>query len=225
MQYTKAERTRNLRYKRPALQSLGYEYISNELYEIIEACSDIRWFVENENETLLNALDGNEEDEFEFRMAFSDLETKAEQLNGALQNWEIRDEFDDCTVALVGNRYITVGYDSSEEDYFSLTSYEQGLARTESGKRLMRHTKAEMISIIGQCFGITMAFLDLRQTYDYLKATFDILKDENTSLLQMIKEIDEAYEKANEDGFCDWDDSVKRFNSLIKNLPDMAWAE
>lgn len=65
---------------------------------------------------------------------------------------------DDCTVALIGNRYNTLGYDSEEEDYFSLTGYEQELAQTEAGKRLMRMTKAEMISTIGQCFGITLAF-------------------------------------------------------------------
>ena len=47
---------------------------------------------------------------------------------------------------------------------------------------------------MGQCFGILIAFLDLRQQYDYLKATFDILRDENTSLLQQIKAIDAAYD-------------------------------
>ena len=93
-------------------------------------------------------------------------------------------EFDDATVALIGNRYNLVGYDSEEEDYFSLTSYEEGLAQTEAGKRLCRLTKTEMLSRIGWAFGLMLAFFDLRQKYDYLKATFDILRDENTSLAE-----------------------------------------
>lgn len=225
MNMTKAERSRNLRYKRPALESLGYEAIDNELYEIGTACSDIRWFVENDSNTLLNALNGDEDDEYEYRMAFSDLEAKTEELSDKLHDWDIRDEFDDCTVALIGNRYNVIGYDGLEEDYFSLTGYEQGLAQTESGKRLMRHTKAEMISIIGQCFGITLAFMDLRQKYDYLKATFDILRDENTSLLQIIRAIEEAYEKANESNFYNWQDETKRFNQLLASLPERTWLE
>ena len=73
-----------------------------------------------------------------------------------------------------------------------------------SGKRLMRKTKEEMISIIGQCFGIVIAYLDLRQSYDYLKATFDILRDDNLSILKMIKEIEAAYEAAEKEQFSEY---------------------
>lgn len=221
----KAVRTRNLRYKRPALASLGYEIISNELYEIGNACADVQWFIEGDSENLLNALNGDEDAEYEFRIAFSDLQSKTELLSGSLQDWDIRDSFDDCTVGLIGNRYKTIGFDDSEEDYFSLTTYEQELALTEAGKRFMRLTKQEMIATIGQCFGIVIAYLDLRQSYDYLKATFDILRDENTSLLKIIKEIEAAYEEASEDGFISYKDKTKRFDSLLANLPDRTWLE
>ena len=227
---SKAERTQKLRYKRPALASLGYDSIKSELWEINDECSEVQWFVDNDSETLLNALDGDDEAEYEFRMAFSDLSGKAEQLlntiNDSYGEKGIRDYFDDCTVALIGNRYKTLGFDFEEEDYFSLTSYEQELAYTESGKKLMRLTKAEMISTIGQCLGIVIAFLDLRHSYDYLKATFDILKDENTSVLKIIKEIDEAYEAANARGLeYHWTDEYKRFDILISNLPERFWIE
>jgi len=33
-----------------------------------------------------------------------------------------------------------------------------------------------MLSTIGQCVGTLLASLDLRQSYDYLKATFSIVK-------------------------------------------------
>ena len=225
MTQTKAARARNLRYKRPALASLGYDAIINELWDIGEACNDVRWYIDNDEDTLLNALDGDEEEAYEFKMAFADLEGKQEQLIDAISDWTVRDEFDDCTVALIGNRYKAVGFDDYEEDYFKLCSYEQDLAHTEAGKRVMRHTKADMLSLIGQCMGIVIAFLDLRQSYDYLKATLDILRDDNTSLLKIIKEIDTAYEAAAAVNFQPWYDESKQFDSLLDCLPDRAWLE
>lgn len=220
------ERTRMMRRKRPALATLGYDSVVTELQDICEACTDVEYFVgDSDDDTLLNALDGDEDAEYEFRMAFSDLSAKADQLLSTITDWEIREEFDTCTVALIGNRYRVLGFDTVEEDYFSLCSYDQKLAHTESGKKLMRHTKAEMISIVGQCLGIVISFLDLRQQYDYLKATMDILRDENTSLLQTIKEIDAAYEAADADGFYSWYDSVKKFDRLLDSLPARAWLE
>lgn len=90
----------------------------------------------------------------------------------------------------------------------------------------MRRTKPEMLSIIGQCLGIVIAFLDLRQSYDYLKATFDILRNENTSILQVIKEIESAYEQAHdEDGFLRQSDKTIHFDLLLSNLPEKFWVE
>lgn len=233
---TKAERTRNLRYKRPALASMGFEVMIAELEEIEEACTDIHWFVDQDDDTLINALDGDEEEAFEFKFAFAALEAKADQLRQAMSdNWgypaQLYDtpyyrRYDYCTVALVGNRYRIIGWDADEEDYMSLTRYDEELAETEAGKWLMRLTKKDMISTIGQSIGTLLAFLDLRQSYDYLKATFDILRDENTSMLQQIKAIEAAYEEA----CCtDWwhtkREAVEQFDRLLAALPDRAWIE
>ena len=118
-----------------------------------------------------------------------------------------------------------VGYDADKEDYFALTSYESGLAETEAGKRLMRRTKPDIIATIGQCFGIALAFIDLRQSYDYLKATFDILRDDNTSLLRLVKEIEGAYGDAAADNFWTGKPSVKKYDALLAALPQRAWVE
>lgn len=226
MSLSKSERTRALRYKRPALASMGYDFMIREMWDIEEACADVQWYVDTDEDTLINALDGDDEEAFEFKMAFSDLSAKAEQLMEQIQeNVDDGDEFDDCTVALVGNRYNVLGYDGDEEDYFSLTSYEEGLAMTEAGKRLMRKTKAEMIATVGQCLGIVMCYLDLRQSYDYLKATMDILRDENTSVLKTIKAINDAYDAAAEDNFMDWRDGARHFNLLLSELPERMWLE
>lgn len=222
MEMTKAERTRALRYKRPALATMGWETIMAELEEIQEACDDVAYFMGDEDE-LLDAFDGDSEEAWEFRMGFSELSAKSNQLFEAMYEWGDRDDFDDCTVALIGNRYDMVGYDGYEEDYYSLCRYEEELATTEAGKRLMRQTKAEMIASIGQAVGTLMAFLDLRQSYDYLKATMDILRDENHSVLQTVKQIEDAYEKASENQY-NWSE-IRYFDQITETLPSRMWVE
>ena len=66
----KTERAKMMRYKRPALASLEVESMITELYEIAEGCSDVRWYTDTDDDTLLNAFDGDEDDAYEFRMAF-----------------------------------------------------------------------------------------------------------------------------------------------------------
>ena len=122
-----SDRTRALRYKRPALASMGAQEILLELESIVEACDNIRYYIEqaDSDETLLNALEGDEDEEWEFRMAFADLSAQADQLQTMLYDQDFEDfyrDFDDATVALIGNRYNLLGYDGEEEDYFSLTS-------------------------------------------------------------------------------------------------------
>ena len=209
---------------------MGFEFLRAELDDIRDACDTIHWWTDQDDETLLNALDGDDEDVWEFKLAFSHLEAKADELFEMIYELcRYEDDFgqvyDDCTVALIGNRYQTIGYDSFEEDYYALTGYEPGLAQTESGKRLMRRTKAEIISIIGQCFGILIAFLDLRQQYDYLKATFDILRDENTSMLQQVREIDAAYKALVTADRSARSEAEKKFDRLLSALPDRVWVE
>lgn len=219
---TPAERSKALRYKRPALASMGYEALTSELYEIQEACSDVAYYFPQGDDTLLDALDGDEEDAFEFQMAFSELSAKVDRLVEAMYEIGDQQQYDDCTVALIGNRYTLVGFDGYEEDYFQLAGYESHLAESEAGKRMMRHTKAEMLSIIGQSVGTLVAFLDIRQQYDYLKATIDILRGENQSMLQAIKRIEELYDRAQMD---DWERDSREFDALVAVLPEKMWIE
>lgn len=223
MTEAKAARCRALRYKRHALATMGFDAIEAELEEISTACDDVTYFLGNE-EDLLDAFDGDAEEAWEFRIGFADLSSNCYQLQEALWECGSREDFDDCTVALIGNRYDLVGFDSYEEDYYSLCRYEAELAETEAGKRLMRKTKAEMISFIGQALGTLMAFLDLRDRYYSLKATLDILRDKNHTILQAVKAIEEAYEKAaaHPDS---WNDDSKAFDQMTDLLPPRLWVE
>ena len=219
---TPAERSKALRYKRPALASMGYEALTSELNEIQAACSDVAYYFPQGDDTLLDALDGDEEEAFEFQMAFSELSAKVDKLVEAMYEIGDQQQYDDCTVALIGNRYTLVGFDGYVEDYFQLAGYESHLAESEAGKRMMRHTKAEMLSIIGQSVGTLVAFLDIRQQYDYLKATIDILRGENQSMLQAIKRIEELYDRAQMDG---WKRDSREFDDLVAVLPEKMWIE
>lgn len=226
---TKERKARELRYKRPALASMDFVTIRSELDDMRETCDTIHWWSDQDEDTLLAALHGDEEDVYEFKMAFSALEAKAEELarNIGSNMWD--DEFErtynDCIVAMVGDCYRSIGYDDYEEDYCTLTSYEQRMAYTDAGKRMMRRTKADMLSTIGQCMRILLSYLDLRQQYDYLKAAFDVLRGQNKGLLETIKAISATYEEADKDGWDSSCESVKHFDQLLAAVPQRAWIE
>lgn len=224
MAITKAERARALRYKKAALSALSYDLMSDELYDISSACAGIQYFM-SDDESLVAALDGDDDDAYEFRMMFSDLSAKCEQLDEAARDSGVRDYFDDFMVGLLGNKYNTIGFDSYEEDYFGLTRFEGELAQTESGKRIMNLTKQNILSVAGQCFGTALAFLDVRYAYDYLKATFDILKDQNISVLQTIKGIETAYSEAESENFSPYAEKTHVLERLLSALPDQIWIE
>lgn len=222
-----AEKARNMRYRRPMLATLGWMTIEEELNDIEEACGNVHYFLDDENDSLIAALDGDEEEAFEFRMTFADVEAKCEMLRSAIDEIDtggdyFEDFFNTCTVALIGNRYETLGFDTFQEDYFSLSRYEADLASTEAGKRLMRMTKAEMVSSIGQCVGVLLAFADLKTQYDSISAAMAVLRSENVTILGTIKEIEAAYERQEELG--QWKDD-REFKRLISCLPDRVWLE
>lgn len=234
---TKAERSRNLRYKRPALAELGYEMIQAQLEEMRDECYEIHWAFDDD-ETLVNAFDGNEEEAWEFKWMFSALEGEIERLIDAItDNFAFCDEpetkFNDMSVALIGNRYNLVGWDDEEEDYFNLVGYDSELAFSEAGKRVMRLTKKEMLAQIGQTLGLILSYQNVSMKYEALKSTIDIFRDNNVGILQVVKDIEEAYRdmfegKAYKSGSNWWSldrEAERRFDKLVDELPDRYWIE
>lgn len=74
----KAYKAKQLRYKKPIVRGLNVDTIQSELWDMISACEDIHWY-DNDEESLVNALNGDEDEAYEFKMAFSDLEAELEQ--------------------------------------------------------------------------------------------------------------------------------------------------
>lgn len=227
---TKQQRARGLRYKKAMLAQLNFEDISNSLYDIAEVCAEYQYYFEGDADDLINALDGDEEEAYEFKMLFSELSAECDQLRDMLNDMQVNEHFDDFFVGIMLNGecvFNAVGYDDYEEDYYHLTSFETELASNESAKRLKRLTKDELLSVCGQCFGIAVAYFNVQYKYDYLKAAFDVLKDNNVSYLQIIKDIEEAYEKADSKEWLSYSEEVRRFDRLIRNFDEYSkiWIE
>lgn len=218
----------NLRYKKPIAKDLNLDGIRNSLCDISEACADVQYYIDCDDETLLNALDGDEDDAYEFKMMFSTLSAECEQMQCDLEN-EYIPEYFDLFFASVDKCGEMLGFDTYEGDYFGLGSYESRLANEEATKKIKALTKDQLIEAIQYCFGIYQAYIGLMYRYDCIKSAMDILQSENTSYLKTIKQIEELYEKANEEteGFkyC-WNGStLKKLDKLLENIPQEAWIQ
>ena len=224
---TKQHKARQMRYKKAIVKDLNYAAICEGLYEIMGECEEVRWYFDGDDDTLINALSGNEDEAFEFRMMFADLCAECEQMQDDLRETWIPECFDDLFVAAGAAEYADgmLGYDAYEQDYYGLGRYESDWAEGESRKRLLRLTKDQLVDAVHACLNILYAYLGIRYRYDCLKASMDILRDQNTGYLQMVKQIEELYEKCEQDDFRDWGKPWRQMESLIAALPDEAWLQ
>lgn len=227
---TKRIKARNLRHKKPIANGLNLDDIRSSLWDISEACADVQYYIDcGDDEALLNALDGDEDDAYEFKMMFSALSAECEQMQNDLDSEYIPEYFDLFFVA-VNKGGEMLGYDTYEGDYYGLGSYESILANKEAAKKIKRLTKDQLIEAIQYCFGIYQAYIGLTYRYDCIKSAMDILRSENTARLQLIKQIEELYEKANEEteGFKYnylQSNIIKRFDRLLENIPQESWIQ
>ena len=226
---TRRTKARNLRYKKPIAKGLNLDDIKNTLWDILEACGDVEYYIDSDDETLLNALDGDKDDAYEFKMMFSTLSAECEQMQYDLNN-EYIPEYFDLFFASVNKGGEMLGFDTYDGDYYGLGSFESRLANEEAVKKIKTLTKDQLIDAIQYCFGIYQAYIGLTYRYDCIKSAMDILRSENTSYLKTIREIEELYEKANEEteGFkYDYfqSNTIKSFDRILENIPQEAWIQ
>ena len=88
-------------------------------------------------------------------------------------------------------------------------------------------TKDNLIEAARQCFKVYSAYIGLRNRYDSLKAAIDILRDQNTGYLQVVKEIERLYEEASKKQGRDAEYSKewKEFERDTDALPQEAWIQ
>ena len=150
---TKRLKAKNLRFKKPICRDLNLEAIKNDLYDIMCECEDIRWYTDSEDgeDTLINALAGDEDEAYEFKMAFADVCAECDRMQSDLEEEWIPECFDIFFVAAGAGEYL--GWDSYEHDYFGIDGMDV-FAEDEAKKKLKQMTKDELIQAIRQCFKV-----------------------------------------------------------------------
>lgn len=223
---TKRKKAIQLRYKKPIVRYLNYDFILENLSDMQEACEDVRWFTETEDESLLEDLLGNEEEAYEFKIAFANLCGECERMWYDLHEEWIPECFNIFFVAtgagdIYGGLY---GWDPFEGDYLGINCLDS-FAEDEAKKKLMRLTKSELIEAARQCFKVYSSYIGLQTRYDSLKAAIDILRDQNTGYLQVIKQIERLYEKVSADELSrhEWSKESREWERYTDALPQEVW--
>lgn len=225
---TKRHKAIQLRYKKPIVRDLNLDFIQQDLWDIQAECEDVRWYTDSEDgeDSLLNALNGDEDEACEFRMAFTDLCAECDRMSEDLQEEWVPECFDLFFVAAgAGNGYgELLGWDSYEGDYLGI-SCDSSFAEDEARKKLKQMTKDQLIAAARQCFKVYHAYIGLRNRYDSLKAAIDILRDQNTGYLQAVKEIERLYGEVVKDEWRrkDWSKESKEWKRYTDALPPEAW--
>lgn len=225
---TRRFKAQQLRYKKPIVRNLNLEAITQDLWDIQEECENVRWYTDSEDGTdsLINALAGDEDEAYEFKMAFGDLCAECERMFDDLSEEWVPECFDIFFVAAgAGEIYGgLLGWDAYEGDYFGIDC-DDGYAENEAKKKLKQMTKDDLIAAARQCFKVCHAYIGLRNRYDSLKAAIDILRDQNTGYLQVVKEIEKLYEKASEDEWSrkEWSKDSREWKRYTDTLPPEAW--
>lgn len=240
---------RNLRYQRPIAKELNFHTINQELWDMQEICQDVQWMTEDE-ERADNLFDGDSDQAWEFKIAFSDLYGDIGKMRNelnAVEVWEDGDDedpgippsWDDEQSSYVPNIFDLffpaidgddgyLGFDSYEGDYFGLEYYEGEMARKLARKKITRLTKEQLLDAAGQCMRIARQYLAIKYRYQCLKSALDVLSQENLSILRIVKGIEEAYEKAEEEShgfkytFCE---GCRNFDRVLDELPERFWIE
>ena len=119
---TKKIKAQNLRYKKPIAKNLNLDAITQDLWNMQEVCEEIRWYTDSEDggDSLINALSDDEDEAYEFKMAFADLCAECERMLEDLQEEWVPECFDIFFVAVGAGDLL--GWDSYEGDYFGISS-------------------------------------------------------------------------------------------------------
>lgn len=225
---TKRFKAKQLRYKKPIVKNLNLDFIKQDLWDIQEACEDVHWYTDSEdgNDSLVNALSGDEDEAYEFRMVFADLCAECERMSEDIKDEWIPDCFDIFFVTVGAEETYggLLGFDEYEQDYFGI-GCSDSWAEDETKKKLKQMTKDEIIAAARQCFKVYSAYIGLRSRYDSLKAAIDILKDQNTGHLQVVKEIEKLYEAAaaEQGRYAEYSKEWREFERYTDALPPEAW--
>lgn len=221
------EKAKARRYKKPAVRGLTFDEIVSALWDMQEACNDVIYWMDSDDGSLVDALEGNEDDAERFKMDFAQLSADVDRMISDMSDvWE-PDRFDDVLVISGIGRQTgqgLYGFDDFEGDYFGIDPFSYGWAEDESKKRLERLTKNELLEQVAQTLSITYAFMGIRSRYEDLQDSIDILRSKNREYLDAVKTINEIYESIDfNDRYFEWSEEAKKLDDIISRLPQEAF--
>ncbi len=130
----------------------------------------------------------------EYKELFDDLSVMAYRLLETLNEYDISDNWDDMTVALIGETETVLGFDVVQEDYFHLVNgYDEDAAVDAARKRIMRLTKNEMLDCFRRVLGTLLAFYDIKTAHDCLTSIVTELDEKGAVLERKNQEINRLY--------------------------------
>ncbi len=218
----RANKAKNLRYKKAIALNMNLDGIKQWVWDTFDSLDDVTYVAQND-EMFVEAFDGDEEEAFEFRMAFNSLAYDLDRFRGDLNEEWIPDCFDDFFCSCAGKGEQLLGYDAVEQDYFGLRSYEASEGQKESQKRLERLTKKDLIEAAQKCFQVAVAFLGLRSRFEDLRAAVDIIRAQNDGLMHGIKAIEELYDQYSKADYVGKFAIGDKIDAIADQMPDEVW--
>lgn len=194
-------------WKKSMLQHLDYTSITDFLYEI------------SENGDCFGYDGGDEGYYQEYKEQFDELSVGAFSLLDALEEYDVAENWDDMTVALLGYQEMVLGYDAVETDYFAMANpYFEDLAVEEAKTRLMRLTKSELIRIFRSVMSVLVMFFDIKAAHDCLTSIVQELNERSAIFARKDEEINRLYEDLT-------GRNAEQFDAIVSRLPQRMWVE
>lgn len=236
-------KARAMMYKKPIVKGLSLGDIHDGLCEISDACGEMEYFYSGDEAgrdaiaEVLGDLDDAWELQTEFSALGADVERMQEDLRYFSSDWFDFGEYDDegfgrclfddliCCEAVADSCGGMAGFDAYENDYFSLDGYSQHAAQEECKKRLMRLKKEELIEKQHAALAVVLNYAGIKYRFDCLQGVYDIMRDKFGHRLELMADIEKAYEAL---FAADWQhrEAAKRdFDRLSDELPAEAWLE
>lgn len=219
------KKARDVRYRKAICYELNWDSITNTLDEIESSAADIQW---TDAEEIIEQAIGDEEEAYEFKMAFSSLAADCERMRDDLEDWRfdsMEERFNNFFAAAHPDGEKMLGWDEYEGDYMGISGIETDWAVQEAVKRLERMTKKEIIENAHWAMSVAINYLSIKTRYDQLKDTLDLINGNQKAQIQTVKEIQRLYEAAQ--GKDEWDSDMIIYDRFLRNLDpyDRMWIE
>lgn len=154
----------------------------------------------------------------EYKEQFDELSAGAQSLLEALDAWDVSDNWDDMTVALLGETQKVLGYDAPEMDYYGMLAHEEEWAVYEAGKRIERLSKRDMIQVFRRLLAVIVSYSDLKAAHDCMTAIVLELDERGAALERKNDEINRLYEDLT-------GANAAKFDQIIATVPQRMWLE